>query len=321
MIKKIMYSIAAFTLSFLLFDGSAFAEKPDKDVDWNGKVVEKLKINKDLTLEKLEDGRVLPVSKDIAESLNEIELIDVTTFMGYENTESISTGLKRQMAQDGGKAVVLKDKKIKFKKMDKDGNVIEKGESPLNNHSMNLTTSNTKTLKNYHSIMAASIPPSIDNDEWSGAIYAGLSGTTDKQFKYALYFDYDWKENPFAWVDKMGLAWTTGGTKVAGSDYSNHYLRLSTGRRTDLIDIEESTSYGTVINVEMANAHDGNQWGYQTVKVYYDEEDGGKEEFFAGKYVHNWQIVANDISIGPATIDISDGFYEWDLEANFELGK
>ncbi|WP_214483105.1 hypothetical protein [Bacillus sp. SM2101] len=60
----------------------------------------------------------------------------------------------------------------------------------------------------------------------------------------------------------MGIAWTAGGTKVAGSDYSNHYLQLSTGgRRTDLIDIEESTSYGTVINVEMANAHDGNQWG------------------------------------------------------------
>ncbi|WP_214483104.1 hypothetical protein [Bacillus sp. SM2101] len=48
--------------------------------------------------------------------------------------------------------------------------------------------------------------------------------------------------------------------------------------------------------------------GYQTVKVYYDEEDRGKEEFLAGKYVHNWQIIANDISIGPATIDIFDGF-------------
>ena len=302
---KYLVSLMFTLLLFVGFSSFAAAEG-NNDVSWEGKTVESLKINKNLSVHKLKDGRVLPVNENKAANLNEEEINEIISFMGH-NPFQLPLATKKEIILEGGKAAVVVDEKKEIETYDTEGNligteeVIEYDGGPAN---MGISSSG--------SVCTTAVC-------LSGHISASYVGKSGSNYKYSFYNSFDFSSIGYYYTDRIGLAWSAKATKVSGSDYGVYWFVDNFGRtNTKYMSINKTNIYGTVQNVNLYAFDD--QWGYQKVQVTYPDRYKGDYDIFAGTYAHNWQTIFNSVSIGPASISVNNAYKKLNYEKNIKVG-
>lgn len=262
-----------------------------------------------LVVKKLEDGRVLPIEENVASSLTEEELDKILLFMGEEPSNlNMLRDIKVDIVKNGGKIAEFSSYKLTVEDYNEDGELVSEKE-------VDLSTNN-----NMMRALAQSTSQCFSGTCFSGRLTTTLLGTSGSNYKYAMYYRYDWNSfNSYYYTDRIGLAWSAKATKVAGSDYGKHGFYDNFGNyRSYTMKTRKTSIYGTVLDVPMYSYD--RQSGYQKVQLTYPTRYKGDYDIIGGSYGHNWQTLINSISIGPASVNISQTYKQFKLEKNLTIG-
>lgn len=298
---------------FFGFSLSANAEeKTNNVVDWKGQTVETLKVNNGLVVKKLKDGRVLPVNEKKAHMLTDGELNKILLFMGEDPSNlDMPRDMKIDIVKNGGKVAESSSHKLTIEDYNEKGEKIFVREIDLDQSQNNNIGALALSSSTYQCFIGGC---------FNGRLTTYLVGTSGSNYKYSIYYRYDWNDfHSYYYTDRIGLAWTAKATKVAGSDYGTHSFYDNFGNyRSYKMSINKTSTYGTAMNVPMYSFN--RQSGYQKVQLYYPTRYKGDYDYVAGSYGHNWQTIFNSISIGPASINISNTYKQFKLEKNLKVG-
>lgn len=277
------------------------------------------KINDGLVVEKLEDERVLPISKDEANNLSIQELDEILLFMGEDvlNLGTMPKEMKIEIVTNGGKVAKSDSEQMTVLEYDNNGNKLSEKSTDLmqaDNDGRFSTMANDRISGDcyYNSYTC-----------FSGRLSTYLLGKSGSNYKYSVYYRYDWHE--FITTpenDVIGLAWSNQASKVAGSNYGNHAYYYGIDVRNVAMSIKETDINGFAYTVPMAIYNSKTMSGYAKVELYFSDRYKGDKQLIMGNYGHNKiSPYINRVIIGTSFIDISGVNKEFIVEKNITVGN
>ncbi|MGO1469436.1 MAG: hypothetical protein ACTHW2_05380 [Tissierella sp.] len=333
--RKIISLCIAFVLIFpVIFSNYSFADELQEEV-----VVSKEKIDDNLSIEILNDGRVAPRKSSI--EISEENLDTILKKIGYDENiiNSWDIARKRNFVNKGGKVVDTELVSLEHNYISKDG---KKHKVTSNNLSriQKIQLSDLKSIgiegeeaKKHNLLKEDKARKSFETfgykvvGDWFGQISVLYLGETSTQYKFGITVDYNWDKNPAARnTDSVGLFWGNIAQPLAGTHSGKHAALISgRGWVTNNHEIDVASTLGVRSQFKLNRSTWGGvptkQMGFLEQSVNVNKSRAGQKLAISGKYVHPWIPSGIGISIGAGGLSIDgalDGMADdWSWQVNF----
>lgn len=274
-----------------------------------------------LTIEKTEDGRILPVVD--AKELTITQLDKVLQNMNVSNDllSKMPLELKQKVISRGGVVVPITTKKNEYFRTTDGSRLLvteenkEEIEKIKQQQVAKLNRTNNETT----------ITPFGTGSAGSGSFtgfsmlqYVG-STSTEYEYDYTEWFFYD-DDVQQKYTDKIAHAWQSHTTSV-GREASASYRVLDYWSSWTPPTSHNTSVTGSSASISIPNTLFSEMYGYFGETVRIPKTNEGLTGKWVVKYAHPWTLLSPSIAIGPVTINFSAFLGdEWEWENTFTIG-
>lgn len=273
-------------------------------------VVKEIELDNGQKINKLSDGRVSPVKN--ANELQKDDLDNILNEMNFSEEDLVSLDLntKKEIVSNGGAKVETTTNYAEHSFLYEGEEYTVEGsnmeEVKIEEDMIKQKDKNGKKDKNTVNIQSTLIGNSnydkVDGI-WQGRMYVLYMGIYGSQYRYDVYFDFDWDGAPICkFKDVYGLSWSFKGERDANLTYAN-VSRIGTPTETP-------SNYHTVWSYWHSNIpstqYPINGVGKESIFIPNTLENNGSKYNIYGMYTHNLTPVPGSITTLLVSWDVSD---------------
>lgn len=321
MMKKYVKICCVLATTILLIVPVANAQGNNVDVS-EDQVVESIKIDSDLLLQKKADGRVNLVSNSKNINLSDAQQDQILKEMRFTEDEIKAMGpsVKENLALNGGVKVDVQTKLVQYFNSS-DGNrylVTDQNREQIEALRQMEAEKLGEQLNKEISIQPLSSMGSVVDGIFSASGYVTYQGRNSTEFEYRYTDSFAWSKTPQnLYDDTIAHAWQTQGTSIF-SDGQLTTKWLGNKDYHNLMVTPEGV-YGSSAKVRYSMLFE-EMTGYLANHVRIPVSYKGTTGRFVAKFAHPWSIIQPSISVGA--ISISFGPFigdEWSWESTFNI--
>lgn len=319
--KRFLLSLSTVLLSILVTTSIASAQE-DSSISSDDIITQKVRIDANLTIEKQNDGRVVPVKN--VEDLSIPQLDSILREMKYseETIAKMPQSEKEYVASVGGVSVPIKTELKRYFRTS-DGQRLLITDDNINE----IESLRQKEIAQINSKLNTNltIEPlatgSVSDGSFSGSSslsYQGKSPTA-KEFEFSYRDNFSFNKNVSRkFTDKIAHAWQSHTTSVYNS--GNWFWYLGNTKIQNPLTLKNE---GSVYGRSGSFSHNGTVgeiggWLTDTVRIPVSQK--GTTGKWVTRYSHPWTALTPDVSIGPLSIDFSQFVGdEWEWENTFTI--
>lgn len=320
--KKLFMFFSSTLLLILLITPIANAQE-NSSLSSDDLIVQKIKIDSKLTIEKRKDGRIVPVENTDVLTDNQLDSILKEMNLSDEMIKKMPKSQKEYYASKGGVAVNVETKLNRYFRTSDGQRLLITDE---NRSEIEALRQKEIEKINTESALNLKIAP-LDMGEdgsgsfrgWGTLIYLGRSpNATEFEFEYGDSFSYD-EDVSRKYTDKIAHAWQSHTTSVNAYGEYWWYVLDYLGTK-DLTIKNEGSVYGHSGSFKHPDTITNESGGFLVDTVRIPVTNKGTTGKWVTRYSHPWTLITPDVTIGPLSLDFSSFVGDdWEWENTFTI--
>lgn len=307
-LRKIFISFVFFTVSLIVLTGDVSAQEKQS-------IKKEEKINDDLSVDILEDGRVAPIEDS---DLKEEELDKILSKIGYtdEFIEDQNLETKKELVELGGKVAETKDVESSHEYIsdDESYDIDSENKSKIREKQIDDLEEegfSDDEIDDFVLPRESKITPFANGNKsdgkWSSKVNAVKTGSTKKQYIYKIVMNNNWSKTANAkGTDTAAVAWGTYGEPKEDTDTAKQNITLNNNgqTKTENLNLDLGSKYGFQADIDHPLAGIKHS-STLSEEIYISKSHKDEKLAISAEYDHPWTSNTWNLSIGAGSISAS----------------